>query len=118
MPDGSTLTITLMLILVALSAFFSAITSFLLLIKDRELYRMFSWTLGSFSGKTWQDLFLVLPVSFISVILLFICTNPMPRQKKILPFFSTTFVSYRKIRHFFAKTITTYSSVHDFLIVF
>lgn len=59
----------------AMSAFFSAITSFLLLIKDRELYRMFSWTLGSFNGKTWQDFFLVLPVSFITVIMLFICTN-------------------------------------------
>lgn len=59
----------------AASAFFSALTSFLILAKDRELQRMFLWTLGSFNGKGWEDFMLVLPVAVISVFLLILCSN-------------------------------------------
>lgn len=59
----------------AVSSFSSAVTSFLILVKDKELYRMFNWTLGSFNGKGWEDLFLLLPATGIATLLLFVCSG-------------------------------------------
>lgn len=64
----------------AASAFFSALTSLLVLLKDRELYKIFVWTLGSFNGKGWNELQFVLPVAIIALILLCLC----PRNLDLL----------------------------------
>ena len=64
----------------AASAFFSALTSLLVLLKDRELYKIFVWTLGSFNGKGWNELQFILPVAIIALILLCLC----PRNLDLL----------------------------------
>lgn len=57
----------------AASAFFSALTSLLVLMKDRELYKMFVWILGSFNGRGWQELHFILPVALAALALLCLC---------------------------------------------
>ena len=64
----------------AASAFFSALTSLLVLLKDRELYKIFVWTLGSFNGKGWNELQFILPVTIVALILLCLC----PRNLDLL----------------------------------
>lgn len=64
----------------AASAFFSALTSLLVLLKDRELYKIFVWSLGSFNGKGWNELQFILPVAIIALILLCLC----PRNLDLL----------------------------------
>lgn len=61
----------------AAAAFFSALTSLLVLMKDKELYKMFVWTLGSFNGKGWQELTFILPMVIVSVGLLWFCPKPL-----------------------------------------
>lgn len=61
----------------AASAFFSALTSLLVLMKDKELYKMFVWTLGSFNGKGWNELQFILPMTIISLVLLWFCPKPL-----------------------------------------
>lgn len=57
----------------AASAFFSALTSLLVLMKDRELYKMFVWILGSFNGRGWNELWFILPVALAALVLLCLC---------------------------------------------
>lgn len=64
----------------AASAFFSALTSLLVLLKDRELYKIFVWTLGSFNGKGWQELQFILPAALLAICLLCLC----PRRLDLL----------------------------------
>ena len=64
----------------AASAFFSALTSLLVLLKDRELYKIFVWTLGSFNGKGWNELHFILPVTLVAILLLCLC----PRNLDLL----------------------------------
>ncbi|NLK46875.1 MAG: iron ABC transporter permease [Treponema sp.] len=47
--------VSLLLTGTALSACFSAINSLVLLLNYNELHKMYTWTLGSFNGKTWSD---------------------------------------------------------------
>ncbi len=61
----------------AASAFFSALTSLLVLLKDRELYKIFVWTLGSFNGKGWNELQFILPVTIVALILLCLCPRSL-----------------------------------------
>ena len=64
----------------AASAFFSSLTSLLVLLKDRELYKIFVWTLGSFNGKGWNELHFILPVTLLAIFLLCLC----PRNLDLL----------------------------------
>ena len=61
----------------ALGSFFSALTSVIILSRDRELHKMYVWTLGSFNGKTFDDLFFILVPSVFAVYLLFLCTKKL-----------------------------------------
>ncbi len=61
----------------AASAFFSALTSLLVLTKDRELYKMFVWILGSFNGKGWNELQFILPVAVVAIVLLCLCPRSL-----------------------------------------
>ncbi len=55
----------------ALGAFFSALTSIIILMHDREMHKIYIWNLGSFSGKGWNELLFILLPSFISFLLVF-----------------------------------------------
>ncbi len=61
----------------AASAFFSALTSLLVLTKDRELYKMFVWILGSFNGKGWNELEFILPAAVAAIVLLGLCPRSL-----------------------------------------
>ena len=82
----------------ALSSFFSSITSIILLVKYKELHKMFVWTLGSFSGKNWNDFYFLLPVTVVSIVLLALC----PKYLDILGSGEVTAISlgldYKKAR--------------------
>lgn len=61
----------------ALGVFFSALTSIILLTKDRELYKMYLWTQGSFNGKGWQFVRIILLPSMLSSVLMLLTAKPL-----------------------------------------
>ena len=61
----------------AVSVFFSAMSSAILLIKDKELYTMYAWTLGSFNGKGWTELSFIAVPAVISLFLFLLCIKPL-----------------------------------------
>lgn len=61
----------------AVSVFLSALTSGIMLIRDKEMYKMYMWTLGSFNSKGYEEIkFLVIP-AIISFILFLFCIKPL-----------------------------------------
>lgn len=69
-PGQHNSTTTILLTGTAASTFFASLTSLVILLKDNELHKMFVWTLGSFNGKGWNELFLMLPAAFIATVLM------------------------------------------------
>lgn len=69
--------VNILLVGSALSAFFSSLTSILILMKDRELHKMYIWTLGSFNGKTWDDVLLLLFPTILSFVCMQFCCNKL-----------------------------------------
>jgi iron complex transport system permease protein len=61
----------------ALGAFFSALLSLVLVLKDRDLYRVYYWLLGSLNGTSWAELPAVLPVMFLGCLLIFLGCRPL-----------------------------------------
>lgn len=61
----------------ALGVFFSALTSIVILMKDKELYKMYLWTQGSFNGKGWQFVHIILIPSMLSIIAMFLTAKPL-----------------------------------------
>jgi iron complex transport system permease protein len=61
----------------ALGAFFSALLSLVLVLKDRDLYRVYYWLLGSLNGTSWAELPAVLPVMFLGCALVFLNRRPL-----------------------------------------
>jgi iron complex transport system permease protein len=61
----------------ALGVLFAAITSVLLILKDKEIYKMYLWTQGSFNAKGWNILFMVLFPSLLSFFLMFLTTKKL-----------------------------------------
>ena len=61
----------------AVSVFLSALTSAIMLIRDKEMYKMYMWTLGSFNSKGFDELkFLIVP-SIISFVFFLFCIKPL-----------------------------------------
>lgn len=61
----------------AVSVFLTSVNSALILIHDKELYKMYVWTLGSFNGKGWSELSFMLVPGIVSVNLFFFCIKPL-----------------------------------------
>lgn len=58
---------------ISISTFISSLSSLILLLREKELHKIFVWTMGSFNAKGWNEInFLIIP-SFISITLLLIC---------------------------------------------
>jgi iron complex transport system permease protein len=57
---------------VATSAFLSALVSMLMLKSQRSLQSIFLWLMGSFSGRSWPELKLVLPYMLLGLCLIFL----------------------------------------------
>ena len=66
-------TATLLLCGTALGTLYSAFTSILLSVNDKQLHSMYMWMLGSFSGRGWTELkFIFIPAVISVVLMLFI----------------------------------------------
>lgn len=57
---------------VATSSFFSALVSMLMLRSQRSLQTIFLWLMGSFSGRSWPELKLILPYLLLGLFLIFL----------------------------------------------
>lgn len=62
--------ITLLLCGTALGTFFSAVASVIVMTKQRDLHSFFAWSMGSFNAKGWNDFFVFVIPSVVSLILL------------------------------------------------
>jgi iron complex transport system permease protein len=61
----------------SVSALFSALLSFVLVIKDRNLQRVYYWLLGSLGGTSWGGLFPALPLMFLGSLVIFLHARPL-----------------------------------------
>lgn len=74
---GRSGTVTLLLAGTALGTFFSSISSMILILREKELHALYVWTLGSFNGKSINDVaFIALP-SIVSLVLLCVASFPL-----------------------------------------
>ncbi|MBS4534100.1 iron ABC transporter permease [Clostridium sp. D2Q-14] len=67
---------TLLLSGIALSQFLSAMNSILMIFSD-QMSRIIYWTMGSFNGKSWEDMMLIFPYAIIGFIILYILHRQM-----------------------------------------
>ncbi len=54
----------------ALSALFSSLLSLLLILKDRDLHRLYFWLMGGFSHTWFSDFYYILPLAVLALILI------------------------------------------------
>ena len=68
---------TLLLSGIAMSQFLTAILSILMMLFDRDLNKIFFWTLGSLSGKGWDSIVNILPYAVLGLIILMYYSKDM-----------------------------------------
>ncbi len=74
---GPQSTTALLLCGTALGTLYSALTSLLLAMHDKQLVKMYAWMMGSFNGKGWSEVrFIALP-SVIALIMLIVCAKDL-----------------------------------------
>jgi iron complex transport system permease protein len=61
----------------AVSAFFSAVLSFVLVLYDRNLHRVYYWLLGSLAGTSWSKLFPQVPLMLAGCITVAVLSRPL-----------------------------------------
>lgn len=61
----------------AVSVFLTSVNSALILVHDKELYKMYVWTLGSFNGKGWSELAFIAGPAVVSLLLFIFCIKPL-----------------------------------------
>jgi len=74
---GSSATVALLLCGTALGTLYSAFTSIILLLRDRELHAMYVWMLGSFSGRGWNELRFIAVPAVLAIFLLTLSSLPL-----------------------------------------
>lgn len=75
--SGKASSVMLLLCGTALGTLYSSISSMLLLTCNKELHSIYTWILGSFNGRGWNELtFIVLPAA-ISILLMFAISGPL-----------------------------------------
>lgn len=68
---------TLLLAGVALGAFASAITSFLMYVHGERLLAIYSWLLGGFALSNWQHVLLTLPYTAVGMAIMWLYARPL-----------------------------------------
>ncbi|MFA7467556.1 MAG: iron chelate uptake ABC transporter family permease subunit [Desulfotomaculaceae bacterium] len=68
---------TLLLAGVALSAFMSALMSFVMIVNASELQQIIFWMLGSFSGRDWSHVLVAAPVIILGIISLWVFSRDL-----------------------------------------
>lgn len=61
----------------ALSSLFSALLSLLLVLKDRDMHRVYYWLLGGLGGASWPDLAATAPVMIVGCALVYAASRPL-----------------------------------------
>lgn len=61
----------------ALGTLYSSLSSLILLTKSQTLHSIYSWILGSFNGRGWNELFFIILPAVISLILIFFISKPL-----------------------------------------
>lgn len=75
---GKTLPMTTLILAgVALGAFFSAITSYLMIASQEKLHGIISWLLGTFSSSNWEQVLIILPYILIGIIVIWLFARPL-----------------------------------------
>ena len=74
---GKSSSVMLLLCGTALGTLYSSVSSMLLLTCNKELHSIYTWILGSFNGRGWNELLFILPPSIISIVLMFIISRPL-----------------------------------------
>ena len=74
---GASVTVTLLLCGTALASLYSAFISIILAADSRHLHSMYVWMLGSFSGRGWNEVKIILLPAFVGTVLLLICTRQL-----------------------------------------
>ncbi len=69
--------IMMLLIGTAIAAFLSAVVSILILFHYQELYQVYVWTLGSFNGRSWDEIQIILLPSILAIFLLSMSIRPL-----------------------------------------
>lgn len=69
---NSSSSVMLLLCGTALGTLYSSISSILLLICNKELHSIFSWILGSFNGRGWNEFIFILPFAIAFLVITFI----------------------------------------------
>lgn len=71
------LSVMLLLCGTALGTLYSAISSILMLIKNREIFGIYSWLMGSFNGKSWAEVKFLLIPAVLSFVLMFLISSSL-----------------------------------------
>lgn len=74
---GKNSSIMLLLCGTALGTFYSSVSSMVLLTSNKELHSIYTWILGSFSGRGWNEFFFILIPSILSIIIMFCISRPL-----------------------------------------
>ncbi len=74
---GRSSSVMLLLCGTALGTLYSSLSSMLLLTCNKELHSIYTWILGSFNGRGWNELLFILLPSAVSIILMFIVSRPL-----------------------------------------
>ncbi len=74
---GRNSTIMLLLCGTALGTFYSSVSSMVLLTGKKELHSIYSWILGSFSGRSWNELFFISIPGLAAIIIMFCIARPL-----------------------------------------
>ncbi|GHV66431.1 ABC transporter permease [Spirochaetia bacterium] len=61
----------------SVGALFSALLSFVLVVKDKNLNRVYYWLLGSLGGASWASLFPLLPLMLVGTLVIFLQSRPL-----------------------------------------
>ncbi len=75
--SGKASSVMLLLCGTALGTLYSSVSSMLLLTCNKELHSIYTWILGSFNGRGWNELFFIALPAAVSIILMFAISGPL-----------------------------------------
>ncbi len=75
--SGKNSSIMLLLCGTALGTLYSSISSIIILSSSKELHSIYTWILGSFNGRGWKELLFISPAALISIIIMFVISQPL-----------------------------------------
>ena len=75
--SGKASSVMLLLCGTALGTLYSSLSSMLLLTCNKELHSIYTWILGSFNGRGWNELIFIALPAVVSIVLMFCITGPL-----------------------------------------